>query len=167
MTTKNTSKQNTILGIDPGFGRLGYAVLTGTRNNPQITICDCLETSAKIDHGERLVKIAEKIKQLLNAHNPNLVAIEKLYFSRNVKTALQVAEARGVILQTITSLGYPILEFSPQEIKISVTGVGNADKLMVQKMLKIMFKLNKMPKFDDATDALAIALTGLLHKKLL
>ncbi len=164
---KSPSHQTTILGIDPGFGRMGYAVLVGTRNSPKITICDCLETSGKLEHGARLVKISQKIKELVNTYKPTQVAIEKLYFSRNVKTALQVAEARGVILQTIANLGYPILEFSPQEIKISVTGVGNADKLMVQKMLKIMFKLEKMPKFDDATDALAIALTGLLYKKLL
>lgn len=158
MTTK---AKTCILGLDPGLGRTGYAILGGTIGSPQLITFGCIETSSKLTHRERLVKLTEEIKKLLTRHQPTGVALERLYFSTNVKTALQVAEARGAITLTISHFGCPLYEFSPQEVKIAATGEGRADKKQVQKMLKLMFKLKEPPKPDDAADAVAVALCGL------
>lgn len=156
-----TAPKHTILGLDPGFGRLGYAVLSGSRSSPKIVTFGCIETHATYPHGERLLSIAHEITSLIGHHQPQIVATERLFFSKNVKTALQVAEARGVILLTLAKHGIKPLEFSPQEVKVAATGNATADKEQVQKMLKLMFKLKTPPKPDDAADALAIALCGL------
>ena len=151
-----------VLGIDPGLGRMGYAVVTGSISQPKLLTVGCLETSAKLAHGERLVALSQGVQKILRRYQPTLVAIERLYFSKNVKTALSVAEARGAIVLELAKEKRPIKELSPQEVKIAATGVGNADKLMVQKMLKLIFKLEQVPNPDDAADALAVALCGLL-----
>jgi len=158
--TKNYQPR-TILGIDPGLGRMGYAVVAGPLSSPKLISVGCLETSAKLAHGERLVAIAQGVIKLIKKHKPTKIALERLYFSKNVKTALAVAEARGVVVLELTRYKCPIIELSPQEVKLAATGVGNADKIMVQKMLKLIFKLKEVPKPDDASDALAIALCGL------
>ncbi len=152
-----------VLGIDPGLGRMGYAVLTGTLSQPQILTVGCLETSNKLTHGQRLLALSSGVQNILKQFKPTSIAIEKLYFSKNVKTALQVAEARGAIMLELTREKCPVIELSPQEVKLAATGIGNADKLMVQKMLKLIFKLNMVPKPDDAADALAVALCGLAN----
>lgn len=156
-----TTKNRVVLGIDPGLGRMGYAVVAGNLSSPQLITVGCLETSAKLAHGERLVALSQGVTSLLKRYKPNIIAIERLYFSKNVKTALAVAEARGAIMLELTRERRPIVELSPQEVKLAATGVGNADKLMVQKMLKLIFKLKQIPKPDDAADALAVALCGL------
>jgi len=155
MTTK---PKGVILGLDPGIGRIGYAVITGSRSTPNILTLGCLETSRKLSQAERLGEIAAYVRTLLKQWRPDGVAVERLYFSTNVKTALAVAEARGVITLTIQESGCKLYEFSPQEVKLAATGQGNADKKQVQKMLKLMFKLPTPPKPDDAADALALAL---------
>ncbi len=153
-----------VLGIDPGFGRLGFAVLTSVRGTITIITYGCIETSAKSLHGDRLAKIAREVKALVKRYKPSVVAVERLFFSKNVKTALQVAEARGVILLTLAEANITPLEFSPQQVKLAATGDATADKEQVQKMLKLMFKLKEPPQPDDAADAVAIALCG-LHTK--
>lgn len=160
---RRTPTNQTVLGLDPGFGRLGYAVLGGSRSAPKIITFGCIETSAKLPHGERLAKIAREVAALVKAYKPTVVAIERLFFSKNVKTALQVAEARGVILLTLAHSHITPLEFSPQEVKSTATNDATADKAQVQKMLKLMFKLKETPQPDDAADAVAIALCGLTH----
>lgn len=150
-----------VLGIDPGLGRLGYAVVGGNLNSPQLIAVGCLETNAQMSHGQRLMTIARGVKKLLKKYQPHKVVIERLYFSKNVKTALAVAEAKGVVILELAYHQRPVIELSPQEVKLAATGVGNADKLMVQKMLKLTFKLKEVPKPDDAADALAVALAGL------
>lgn len=152
-----------ILGLDPGIGRTGYAVLTGSTSQPKLVTFGCIETSGKLAHHQRLVRLADEVQKLLTHYQPTGVSLERLYFSTNVKTALQVAEARGVITLTISHFGCPLYEFSPQEVKLAATGQGNADKKQVQKMLKLMFKLKQAPKPDDAADAVAVALCGLAH----
>lgn len=162
-TSTTTKPKAVALGLDPGFGRLGYAVLSGPRSTPKIITFGCIETSAKQPHGERLAKIAHEVAALVTAYHPSVVAIERLFFSKNVKTALQVAEARGAILLTLAHSRIAPLEFSPQEVKLMATGDGAADKLQVQKMLKLMFRLKVAPQPDDAADAIAIALCGLMQ----
>ena len=156
-----TRLESRILGLDPGIGRTGYAVLKGSATSPQLATFGCIETSKELPHHERLTQLAHEVQKLLTRHQPTGVALERLYFSTNVKTALAVAEARGVITLTISHFGCPLYEFSPQEVKLAATGQGNADKKQVQKMLKIMFKLKEAPKPDDAADAVAVALCGL------
>lgn len=162
---RRTSPKLIVLGLDPGFGRLGYAVLVGPRSTPKIVTFGCIETSAKQPHGERLAKVAREVAALVKRYQPTLVAIERLFFSKNVKTALQVAEARGAILLTLAKAHLTPLEFSPQEVKLTAASDGRADKTQVQKMLKLMFKLKQVPQPDDAADALAIALCGLTQTR--
>lgn len=161
MTT--SPKVPVILGLDPGFARLGYAVVSGPRQLPVIQTVGCFETSAREVRAQRFLALAHFLKKIIKDFKPTQVALETLFFSTNVKTALGVAEARGVITYIVTEAGLPMSEFSPQQVKITATGDGRADKLQVQKMLKLMFKLKQVPHPDDAADALAIALTGLLQ----
>lgn len=148
-----------ILGIDPGFGRLGYAAIEATKNKTRVLDCGCFETKSKLDFGKRLVLVADKVKKLISKHKPDVMAIEKIFFAKNQKTALQVAEVRGILLYLGASSGIPTYEFTPLEVKIALTGYGKATKDQVQKMLKILLKIPSLPKSDDATDALAICFT--------
>ncbi len=147
-----------ILGIDPGFGRLGYAILESDRKNSRVIDCSCLETSSKSEYRERLVLVADKIKELIKKHQPDAVALEKIFFAKNQKTALQIAEVRGVLIYLAASSNIPFYEYTPLEIKAALCGYGKATKEQVQKMLKILLKLPSLPKTDDSTDALAISL---------
>lgn len=148
-----------ILGIDPGFARLGYAILEGDKKNVRVIACDCFETSQKLSYEKRLVLAAEKVKSLLSKYRPDTIAIEKVFFAKNQKTALQIAEVRGVLLYLAASSKLPAYEYTPLQVKMALCGYGKATKEEVQKMLKILLKKRSLPKSDDATDALAIGLT--------
>ncbi len=152
------------MGLDPGLERLGYAVVQGTITKPQIITFGCFKTSPKQSHADRLVQIGQAVEGLLKKYQPSVVGLEKLFFSTNVKTALVVGEARGVIAYTIQKNHGRLAEFSPQEVKLAATGQGRADKKQVQKMLKLIFGLPTLPKPDDAADALALALCALTIK---
>jgi crossover junction endodeoxyribonuclease RuvC len=138
-------------------------VLTGSGGSPKLLKFGCIETDKKLPHHERLVRLAHEVERLLTEHQPTGVSLERLFFSTNVKTAMSVAEARGVITLTVSHFGCPLYEFSPQEVKLAATGQGRADKKQVQKMLKLMFKLKEAPRPDDAADAVAVALCGLSY----
>ncbi|MDR0855495.1 MAG: crossover junction endodeoxyribonuclease RuvC [Christensenellaceae bacterium] len=148
-----------ILGIDPGYGTLGYGVIKKERG-----VCAHIENGAiitpKTDRfPERLKFIAEKIEELLAKYSPDAVAIEELFFNTNQKTAIMVAEARGVVLVTVERASIPLFEYTPIQIKLSLTGYGRADKNQIQQMVKMVLHLPEIPKPDDAADALACALT--------
>ncbi len=166
-TLMTTPPKNYVLGFDPGIGRLGFAVLQGSASQPQLIDIGCFETSSTLPQNQRLLKIGLFIKKLLQKYPPQKVGLEKLFFSKNVKSGLNVAEARGVITWLLTEHGCPILELSPQEVKIAATGQGRADKKQVQKMLQLTFSLKKIPQPDDAADALAVALAALVQPKFL
>ena len=147
-----------ILGIDPGTTRVGYAVIEKKdSDNLNLLICGCLESKNK-EQKDRLKEISDLILDLILKYRPEVLAIEKLFFTKNAKTALAVAEARGVIINSANSLN--IREFTPLEIKVAITGYGKAEKEQVKKMACRILKLEKMPKIDDTSDALAIALTA-------
>lgn len=150
-----------ILGIDPGFGRLGYAVIEKDEESPQIRVidCSCLETSKNLDYYGRLLAIAEKIKKIILKHKPKIMAIEKIFFTKNQKTAMQIAEVRGILMYLAILHNITVKEYTPLEVKIALCGYGKAEKEQVQKMLKTILKIRSLPKIDDATDALAIAIT--------
>lgn len=157
------NKEKIILGLDPGFGRTGFAVLGGTKDKPRLINFGCLETTAKLPHPQRLKQLADKLKKLLTQYRPQLVALEKVFFAANSKTALQVGEARGVLLVTASARNIPIIEFTPPQVKLAVTGDGRADKKQIQKMLQLVFKLSAPIKQDDAADAAAIAFCALTY----
>lgn len=148
-----------ILGIDPGFGRLGYALIEADRKNCRVLDCSCVETSPKLKYEKRLLLIADKIKNIIEKEKPEILAFEKIFFAENQKTALQIAEVRGILIYLAAASGIPYCEYTPLEIKMALTGYGKATKEQVQKMLKILLKLESLPKLDDASDALAAALT--------
>jgi len=153
-------------GIDPGIARVGWAALT--ENNNKFTPVDygCLETSAKLSHEQRLVKIHQFLKEKFAKIKPDFVAIEDLFFAKNAKTAFIVGQARGVIVLTACLAKLPISSYTPLQVKQALTGYGRADKNQISQMVKILLKLNNIPKPDDAADALAIALTGAFSYKL-
>lgn len=149
-----------ILGIDPGYGRCGYGIIEQNGNQYKLIDYGCIETTPEQIFAERLLQVHQEISQLIQLHKPAKVGVEKLFFAKNTKTALKVSEARGVILLTIQQAGIPIIELTPNQIKLSVTSHGAADKKQVQDMVKLMLGLPSVPKPDDAADALAVAITA-------
>lgn len=147
-----------ILGIDPGFARLGYGIIEEFGGKTQTIVYGCFETSPRLDHSERLLKIYKELKKLIQKYKPQKIAFERLFFSKNTKTALAVGEARGVIMLACAEAQTPTIEIMPNQIKQAVTGYGGADKQQMQKMVKLILGLKEIPKPDDAADALAIAL---------
>jgi crossover junction endodeoxyribonuclease RuvC len=154
---------NIILGIDPGYGRVGIAVIEKTKQGEKLIYSECFETDNKLPHPKRLLLIGEKIKTIIENYKPGQVAIETLLWSKNKKTALQVAEARGVILLESSRCNIIIREFNPNQIKLAVTGYGKSDKKQVINMVEKLVKLNPsndgQKKRDDEYDAIATALT--------
>ncbi len=147
-----------ILGLDPGFADLGYGVIEVGGGKDKCLAYGSLRTPAGERFNKRLLTLAGNLEQVIAEHRPALIGIERLYFSTNAKTAMDVAEARGVIRLVIEKSGVPYVEIGPGEVKVAVAGHGKAAKPDVQKMVKLLLSLKEIPKPDDAADALAIAL---------
>lgn len=147
-----------VLGFDPGTATTGFGVVEGKGNRLTHVAHGVIRTSPDEDFAQRLCIIYDKTRELLERYDPDAVAVEKLYFSRNVTTGITVAQARGVISLAIAQAGKPIGEFSPLEVKNAVVGYGKATKQQVQEMTKILLNLDDVPRPDDAADALAIAI---------
>lgn len=147
-----------ILGVDPGFGRLGYGIIEYRNNKYRAVEYGCITTPAKERLSLRLKKIDEDLKEILSRYKIDAAAVETLYFNTNIRTGIQVAEARGVILCALENAGVEVNEYTPLQVKQALVGYGRADKKQVMAMVKEMLKLEKMPKLDDTTDALAIAI---------
>ena len=146
------------LGIDPGYGITGFGVIDADRGNSTLISCGAITTPAGADFSARLSMIYEDMKSLLEKAKPDAVAIEELFFGQNVTTGIGVAQRRGVILLAIYQAGVPVYSYKPMQVKQAVVGYGNATKHQVQDMTKRLLHLEKMPKPDDAADAIAIAL---------
>lgn len=147
-----------ILGIDPGIVRVGYAVLE-TSGEIRVAECGLISVKSK-DKIERLAEIAKKIKDIVRKWKIDALSIEKLFFFKNAKTAMDVAEARGAIILTAVEAGLKVYEYTPLEVKQRVTGFGRADKKQVEKMVRILTKLETPHLADDVIDAVAIALAA-------
>jgi crossover junction endodeoxyribonuclease RuvC len=147
----------TIIGIDPGYGILGYGVLEKVGNKIKYVTHGAITTKKEIEIPERLGYIYSEFIKILDKYSPDVCAMERLFFYKNAKTAIHVGEARGVILLAISQRNIPLKEFTPYQVKNNVTGYGKANKMQVQKMMKILLNLNEIPKPDDAADALAVA----------
>jgi len=154
-----------ILGIDPGIAIVGYAIIS-LKNNELIAIdYGCIKTSKKEIFPMRLSQIYHGIQTLIKKYKPDQMAIENIYFAKNVKTAIKVSEARGVATLAAAENKVKVIEFTPLQVKQALTGYGRASKNQIQQMVKIVFKLKKIPSPDDVADALAIALTCSQTKK--
>ena len=147
-----------ILGIDPGYGIIGFGLVEAERNNFRLLRCGAITTPAGMDFSARLEIIYEDMRKLLEMAKPDAVAIEELFFGQNVTTGIGVAQARGVILLAVWQAGLEINAYKPAQVKQAVVGYGNATKHQVQDMTKRLLHLQEMPKPDDAADAIAIAL---------
>ena len=147
-----------ILGIDPGYGITGFGLIQLERGNSALLKCGAITTPAHTDFSARLEMIYEDMRKLLEVSKPDAVAIEELFFGQNVTTGIGVAQSRGVILLAIRQAGVPVYAYKPMQVKQAVVGYGNATKHQVQDMTKRLLHLDKLPKPDDAADAIAIAL---------
>ena len=147
-----------ILGIDPGYGITGFGIIDADRGNSTLLGCGAITTPAGAPFSARLEMIYEDMRALLEKAKPEAVAIEELFFGQNVTTGIGVAQSRGVILLAIQQAGLPVYSYKPMQVKQAVVGYGNATKHQVQDMTKRLLHLEKMPKPDDAADAIAIAL---------
>jgi crossover junction endodeoxyribonuclease RuvC len=154
-----------VIGIDPGYDRLGIAVLEGDVYSQKLIFSTCITTDKKALMPDRLLELGTKLEKVLTTYAPKCVALETLFFNKNVKTALMVAEARGVILFSARTAGALVFEYSPQAIKIAVTGSGASKKDQVEAMLHKL--VSGIPKhaLDDEYDAIAVALTCLVSEK--
>ncbi len=153
-----------ILGVDPGTATTGYAAVEEKNGRLLLRDHGVLRTPASADMCQRLVDIHRGIGALLDRHGPRAVAIEKVFFNRNVGSAMTVGQARGVVMLAAGQRGLQVLEYSPPEVKAAVTGQGNASKNQVQRMVQSLFALDTIPTPDDAADAAAVAVCGLSRR---
>lgn len=147
-----------ILGIDPGTATTGYGFINKISHKLEFIDYGCIITSPKHSTAERLVKLEKDLIKLIKKYKPEQIAIEDIFFFKNLKTAVKVSQARGVILSASCKMKIPIYEYTPLQIKQAVTSYGQADKNQVQQMTKLILNLKKIPKPDDAADALAASI---------
>lgn len=150
-----------LLSIDPGYERLGVAVIEGGPGSESVLYSACIQTSSGAPHSERLATIRDEIGTVISQYQPQALAIETLYFSSNQKTALKVAEARGVVIAEAAAVGLPVYEQAPGEIKVAVTGYGKSDKKHVTEMVQRLVSLTPQKRYDDEYDAIAVGLTAI------
>jgi len=155
-----------ILGIDPGTATTGYGLVEIKAHRLSYVGHGTIQTAARYIFPDRLLMIYGQINQLIKKYDPTLLAVEQLFFAKNVKTALTVAQARGVVLLAGAGAGLIIEEYTPLQVKQTLTGYGRAQKDQIQKMVKAMLGLKEIPRPDDAADALAIAITAVHHHPL-
>ena len=154
-----------VIGIDPGTATTGYGLVRETDNRYNALDYGVIKTPAGMELSERLVVLHSALKEILLTHQPDSGAVEKLFFQKNVRTAIAVAQGRGVVLLALAQSGLGVSEYTPPEIKQSVTGYGGADKRQVQIMVQTLLELREIPKPDDAADALAVAICHLQHAR--
>ena len=154
-----------ILGIDPGTGICGFGVIEINKSSVKAVDYGVISTPPRTPLPDRLLDIYDSIHEIIKTNHPDVVSIEKLFFSKNITTGITVAEARGVILLACKQHNIPTFEYTPNEIKKTLTGYGNADKKQMQEMVRLHLKLKTAPKPDDAADALATAITHSLMQK--
>ena len=148
-----------IIGVDPGLGRLGWGVIEALNSRQSPIAYGCIETKKGVLEEKRLEEVYAQLEAVIDELKPDVLAVEKLFFGKNVTTAFMVGQARGIVLLLAAQSGLPVFEYGPGEVKVAVSGYGKADKNQIGSMVKAILKLKELPKLDDTTDALAIALT--------
>jgi crossover junction endodeoxyribonuclease RuvC len=154
-----------VLAIDPGYDRVGVAVLEHVAQKEILLFSGCIETDKKASLMERIYEVGTAVSTLIETHSPTFVAIETLFFNKNVKTAIGVAQARGAIVYIAQRAGCEVLEYGPQEIKIAVTGYGKSDKSAVIAMIQRLVQNAPKKALDDEYDAIAVGITALAHRR--
>jgi len=156
-------RNNIVLGVDPGFDRVGVAIL----EKEKVLFSDCIETNRKLPHQKRLLQIGEGIRKIISKWQPQELAIESLFFNQNITNGIRVAEARGIVIYESAKAGLDVYEYSPQAVKVGVTGYGKADKKQMEAMIKKLVKLPKQSskRLDDEVDAIALGITHLASKR--
>jgi crossover junction endodeoxyribonuclease RuvC len=155
-----------VLGIDPGTATTGYGlVLKRVDGNLESVAYGTIQTPAGVAAHKRLSLLYQQLNQIILLHKPDSCAVEKLFFQRNISTAIAVGQARGVVMLAISEAGLEMAEYTPNEVKQAVAGYGNAGKRQIQEMVRVLLTLSEIPKPDDAADALAIAITHLNTQK--
>jgi crossover junction endodeoxyribonuclease RuvC len=158
-TCSGGSANMIVIGIDPGLARLGYGVLDVTAGDIRMVTYGCIETSGRdLRASERLLKLYTAVEALFEKYQPSHISLEKLFFTKNISSAMGVSEVRGVILLAAEQRTIPIAEYTPNQVKQAITGSGRADKRQMQEMIKRLLRLDVIPSPDDAADALSIAL---------
>ena len=147
-----------ILGIDPGFAITGYSIIDYIGNKFKLITSGAVLTQAGESFPLRLLKLNNDLEQIIDTYKPDAISVEELFFNNNAKTAINVAQARGVILMTARIHNLDIFEYTPLQVKQAVTGYGRADKIQVQRMVKMILNEEKLPKLDDITDSMAMAI---------
>lgn len=147
-----------VIGIDPGLATVGFGVIRTEKNTITPVSYGCIRTSAEKQSPERLLDIYTEVTALFEKYSPEAVAVEKLFFNKNVTNAMGVSEARGVIFLAAQQKHIPVFEYTPLQVKQAITGSGKADKRQMQEMIKRLLNLSEIPKPDDAADGLSIAL---------
>lgn len=155
-----------IIGIDPGTGILGFGVIDFAKGKAKLITAGVITTPAHTPIDERLEEIFDGLTEIINETKPEVMSIEKLFFSQNVTTAISVAQARGVAMLTGRKAKLPIAEYTPQQIKQTLSGYGKADKKQIQEMVRMQLGLTEVPKPDDCADALAAAITHAMMSRL-
>ncbi len=155
-----------VIGIDPGTATTGFGLVRDTAQGLEVVDFGTILTPAGLPQEQRLVMLFDQLSKILILHRPESAAVEKLFFSRNVTTAITVGQARGVVLLALARSGLAVDEYTPMEIKQAVAGYGGADKNQIQQMVRALLNLEVVPKPDDAADALAIAICHLHSHRL-
>jgi len=153
-----------ILGVDPGIADTGYGLIKADHNKLTCLAYGSIKTSPQEEFIVRLETLNRGLDKIIKKYKPELAAVEELFFNKNVRTALIVGQARGVILLTLRQNKLPVIDFTPAQVKQAVSAYGQASKIQVQKMVKLLLKLDKLPQPDDAADALALAICALNSK---
>lgn len=156
---KSQNAQSKILGIDPGYGRLGLAIIEKIKGKEVVLFSSCIETLSSENIYDRFKIIGQEVASVIEKYNPSELAMESLFIAKNQKTAMRVAEARGIIIYEAVKKNIPVFEYTPLQIKSAVTGDGNSDKTRIIKMIHLLVNLPKNISLDDEYDAIAVALT--------
>ncbi|KKT25996.1 MAG: Crossover junction endodeoxyribonuclease RuvC [Parcubacteria group bacterium GW2011_GWA2_43_9b] len=146
-----------ILGIDPGTAKIGLGLIEYKNKKTWVKCYDCLTTNAADTTAARLNDLYKQLLKFIKEHQPDIIAVEELFFFKNLKTAIKVSQARGVILLAAAQQGLKIYEYTPLQVKQALTGYGRAEKKQMQQMVKVVLNLKEVPRPDDAADALAVA----------
>ncbi len=147
-----------ILGVDPGTALIGYGLIKKAGKELKCLDYGCIKTDPQKSPALRLKELEKELKKIIKKHPPDVAAVEDIFFFKNLKTAMKVSQAKGVILLTLAKNNIPIFEYSPLQMKMGITGFGKAEKSQVQRMVQILLNLKTLPKPDDAADALALAI---------
>ena len=148
-----------VIGVDPGIEKTGVGIVEKLNNSYNLVFTTLIRTDSKLEQSERLVIIYDKMMEIMSSHKVNHASVERLFFAKNVKTALNVSEARGVILLSLKKNNLPIYEYTPLQVKQALIGYGRAEKSQIQFIIQRMLNMTSIIKPDDVADAVAIALT--------